>query len=210
MPTERLYAKRWRQQLIQDWLDKLEADGERIAKQMERIAKNILKATLRFSSQFGTSGKSSQYLKGVSVPKLTYGVSDAEIEVESEVRVDRRGLKITLKITVVDPSGQPHFVWHLLSEGRPSFKQRKTSPPIRERSGLRTTPGTLEVSGFPGFTGEVFVIPAGTVVGSIPPRKWYEQAEKEFRTEFGQIVGAQLLDLEITKSKINKLRRSSP
>ena len=209
MPTQRHYARVHRAALIQDLLDQLEPIGERVGNQSERVLKNLISKTLRFSSQFGTSGKTSPYAKGAKATQLTYGFSDAQVDIQKKITVNKKGLKLEMAATVMDGGGKPHFVWHLISEGRPSFRQRRTSPPIRERSGLRTTPDTLEVRGFPGFTGEVFVIPAGTVVDAIPPRRWYEAADKAFRIEFRKFAAAEIIGLLITSSKIQKLARHS-
>lgn len=189
MPSRRHYARLHRVDLKTIYRERLELAGERVAKQLARILENLIKRTLRFSSQFGT-----------------VGLRDAAVDIETEVRVGRQGLAIRLNAMVVDGAGEPHLVWHIIAFGRKPFRQRKNSPPIRARLAQRTEANTLEVTRFPGYRkDDVFVIPAGTLVAGISPRKWYDVAAKDFpnRIDFPSI---KTLSLKVVRHKIEKPR----
>lgn len=189
MAVQRHYAKQWREELKAIYREKLEADGERTARQLARILKEILNKTLRFSSQFGSTG-----------------FRDVEIDIEYEVKVSKKGLAISLNALMLDSSGKPHLVWHIIAFGRKRFVQRRNSPPIRARLAERTIPNTLTVNRFPGYSGDVFVIPAGTVVEGIEPRNWYPVAAKEFKQKIRQFPSIQTLQLRFIRSDVRKPR----
>lgn len=186
--TTRHYARQWRNELRNEMLDQLEVKGNRVADQLERILHKIVKKTLRFSSQFGT-----------------LGLRDAVIDIQRDIRVHRRkGLLISFNVMVLDGSGNPHMVWHILNYGRKQFIQRKTSPLLRARKGLRTVPGTLTVERFPGYSGDTFVIPAGTVVDGIEARGWYQEIHKEYKEEIQNFPSIRALNLRVVRFKIKK------
>lgn len=189
MKTLRHYTRQYRDELIADLLEKLERDGERAAPQLARILELVMRRTLRFSSQFGT-----------------IGFRDVVIDIEHTVKVSQKGLQIDLNVLMVNGMGEAHPVWHVIAFGRQSFRQRRTSPPIRERNDLRTLPGELEVNRFPGYSGETFVIPAGTLVKSIPPRRWYELAPAEFERRIADLPTIVTLNLKIVRHDIRKPR----
>lgn len=187
--ASRHYARRWRQSLHLEYQGQLEAAGDRAGRQLARILELLIKRTLRFSSQFGT-----------------IGFRDARVDVEYEVKTSRDGLAIRLNAMVVDGSGEPHLVWHIIAFGRRAFRQRKNSPPIRARLGLRTKANTLEVSRFPGYRKhDVFVIQAGTIVRGIEPRKWYETAAKEY-PKLIDLPTIRTLQLRVVRHRIEKPR----
>lgn len=99
--------------------------------------------------------------------------------VQAVYKVNRTStsIRIDVSVTVVDGSGQPHFLWHILSYGRKeyTFPEGKRSPPINKRRSRRTSQ-SLDADPFPGFTGERFVIHGGTRVKGVPGNKWYEAA----------------------------------
>lgn len=188
MAVKRHYAKQWRNELRNEMLDQLEIKGNRVADQLERILFKIVKKTLRFSSQFGT-----------------VGLRDATIDIQRDIRVHRRkGLLITMNVMVLDTDGNPHLVWHILNYGRKQFVQRKTSPLIRARNAMRTVPGTLTVERFPGYSGDTFVIPAGTVVDGIEAREWYQQIHKEYQEAIQDFPSIKALNLRVVRFKIKK------
>lgn len=189
MPTRRDYARQFKDEIIQDLIDQLAEAGERAAIQLARHLELVMRRTLRFSSQFGT-----------------VGFRDVVIDVQHEVKADKKGLEIKLNVLMVNAKGDAHPVWHVIAFGRQSFRQRKTSPPIKERRGLRTVEGTLEVDRFPGYTKETFVIPAGTIVKGIPPRRWYELAPREFERRIADLPTIQTLNLKIVRHEIRKPR----
>lgn len=180
MPQKRHYARAHKRALEQALRDELKAIGDSVVITAGNIAEKVIRQTLRYSTQFGAGGPSYE---GGGKHATHPGLRDADVQVEYETKVNRRGLSLTLYITVIDPSGKPHFVWHLLSEGRKKFTQKRTSPPIRERRGLRTSPNSLEVTSFPGYTGDVFVIHAGQRVEGIEARHWYEATAKEVQRQ---------------------------
>lgn len=189
MPTTRHYARNWRRQLRNEMQEQLEVKGNRVVNQLERLLKQIVNKTLRFSSQFGT-----------------VGLRDAHIEIDSDVRVHpRRGLLIKMVVIVLDGAGNPHQVWHIISFGRKPFVQRRTSPVIRPRRDYRTTADTLVVQRFPGYKeDDEFVIPAGTVVDGIEARNWYQQIAKEFEVEIQKYPSIKALNLRLVRWKIRK------
>lgn len=191
MPTQRHYARQFKEEIIQDLIEQLQEAGERAAKQLERHLELVMRRTLRFSSQFGT-----------------VGFRDVEINIESRVKADKKGLQIELNVLMVNARGDAHPIWHIIAFGRQQFRQRRTSPPIKERRGLRTLEGTLEVERFPGYTKEVFVIPAGTIVKGIPPRRWYDLAPAEFERRIAGLPTIETLNLKIVRHRIEKPRIS--
>jgi hypothetical protein len=181
------YVREHRNELVKEMLAEQVAPAERAAKQLERLITVELQKTLRFASQFGT-----------------VGFRDASIQTQSAVNITDGGVEIEVNALTVDTGGQPHFVWHLISFGRPRFVQRKTSPPIRKRSELRTSPDTLTVSGFPGYSGETFVVPAGAIVAAIPARHWYETAAKKLAEEIAKYPTLKALNLEVVVTKVER------
>jgi hypothetical protein len=189
MPSQRHYARQYREELKRLYIQHMEEAGERAAAQLARILENLIKRTLRFSSQFGTTG-----------------FRDARVQITTDVRANENGLAIRLNALVVNGSGEPHFVWHIIAFGRKRFRQRRTSPPIRARLAKRTAENSLEVQRFPGYRkNDVFVIQAGTIVEGIPARKWYELAAREFpnRINFPTI---RTLNLRVVRHRIEKPR----
>lgn len=189
--TLRHYARQYRDDLVDDLVAQLEAVGERAANQLARHLELVMRRTLRFASQFGT-----------------IGFRDVEIDIEKRIRADRKGLQIELNVLMVDAKGIPHPVWHVIAFGRAPFRQRRTSPLIRARNDLRTIPGDLEVNRFPGYSGDTFIIPAGTIVKGIPPRQWYELAPKEFEKRIAGLPTIETLNLKIVSYQIRKPRIS--
>lgn len=185
----RHHARQWRNALHLDYEQRLEAAGDRVARQLARILENLIKRTLRFSSQFGT-----------------VGFQDASVDVEYDVKVNRNGLAIRLNALVVDGTGEPHLVWHIIAFGREPFRQRKNSPPIRARLGLRTKANSLEVTRFPGYRkDDVFVIHAGTIVAGIEARRWYDLAAKEFPNLI-DLPTIRTLQLRVVRHRVEKPR----
>ena len=203
MASKRNYAKAHRAALKKALKDELQDVGETVVVTASNIVDRLIRKTLKYSTQFGAGGPS--YVGG-GKHKDHQGLRDADVEIDTEVSVGRQGLKIELSATVIDPSGKPHFVWHLISEGRKAFTQKKQSPVIRARRGLRTTPNSLEVSSFPGYSGEVFVIRAGQRVAGIPARNWYLAVAKEFQRELQAVSGRSNLKLYGIHFKKHKIR----
>lgn len=189
MPSKRHYATQFRNQIKRDLLEtQLKPRMERAGKQIERIATKILRASLRYSSQRGATG-----------------LRDASIQSSSRVELNmRRGATVIVNLLVVDDKGKPHFVWHIIAFGRPAFTQRRTSPPIRERKGMRTKPRRLEVEGFPGFTGKNFVVRKGTRVRGIKARRWYQIAGRKLRREIKKYPSLQVLELRVVKTRVRR------
>jgi hypothetical protein len=189
--TLRHHARQYRNELVDDLVAQLEIIGERAATQLARHLELVMRRTLRFASQFGT-----------------VGFRDVEIDIEHRVKADRKGLQIELNVLMIDAKGNAHPVWHIIAFGRAPFRQRRTSPPIRKRNDLRTIPGDLEVTRFPGYSGETFIIPAGTIVKGIPPRRWYDLAPKEFEKRIAGLPTIETLNLKIVSHQIRKPRIS--
>lgn len=104
------------------------------------------------------------------------GFENAVPLVTRKITKTGRGAVITIRARVIDRgSGQDHFIWNLMEQGRRPFVQQKTSPPIQERVGnQRTFERRLTVTPFRGFTGNTFFIPAGTLVQGIQAREWFD------------------------------------
>ncbi|GEM_PF-4454431 len=202
--TQKHYARRHRNSLVDDLVAILKDEADRFVVTAGNMAEQIIRQTLKYSTQFGAGG--AAYVGG---GRSKYpGFRDADVQVESQVSVSRRkGVKIELFVTVIDPSGKPHFVWHLISEGRRAFTQKKTSPPIRMRRGRRTKPNTLDVSGFPGYSGKVVVIHKGTRVKEIEGTQWYRATQKEFQVRLDALSENSLLKAYGIKFKSGKIRR---
>ncbi len=189
MPVQRHHARRWRQSLHFEYEQKLLVAGERAARQLARILEQVIKKTLRFSSQFGT-----------------VGFRDARVDIETEVESSKNGLAIRLNALVVDGAGNPHLVWHIIAFGRQPFRQRKDSPPIQARLGLRTKANSLEVTRFPGYRkNDIYIIPAGKMVAGIEARKWYDVAAKEFPKQI-DLPTIRTLNLRVVRHRIEKPR----
>lgn len=158
---------------FEKWLNNYHYDqGEVLAKELEKDFKDELRPTLRHASESGT-----------------YALADATIKTDSEISKENKGVSIVVHVIVVDPSGSPHPVWHILDQGRPQFVQKKTSPPIKERVGVRTFRNNLQAAPFPGYTGKKFVIRAGTTVSGIPARRWYQTAANHMRDNVNRAKG---------------------
>jgi hypothetical protein len=203
MATTRHYAKTHRKALRQALQDELQEVGDSVVITAGNIAEKLIRKTLKYSTQFGAGGPS--YVGG-GKHKDHQGLRDADVEINYDVHVGKRGLKLKLEITVIDPDGKPHFVWHLISEGRKAFTQKKKSPPIRARRGLRTTPNSLEVSSFPGYSGDVFVIQKGQRVGGIPARNWYLAVVKALKVELKAVARNSNLKLYGIEFKSYRIR----
>lgn len=91
---------------------------------------------------------------------------------KSSIKWTGRGHYITIRTRAVANGTTPHKLWYWLDKGTPTIIQPKTSPPIPERRGLRTTPNTLTVTPFKGYTGRYFRVKAGRPRRGIPARNW--------------------------------------
>lgn len=199
MPVIRYYASKHKREFIKGYLAFLQEWGEDFAFQLEKIIEEVIAQTFRFATSFGSTGASNLASPG--------GLQDARVKTNKIVTTNRRGLLIELHALVIDPSGSPHLIWHVLSQGRKPyiFPHGKVSPPIRKRKGKRTAPGQLKVSAFPGFVGdETYVIHGGTLVAGIPARNWYAAAVKEFRGRVKALPNTS--HMEIRRSVIKDVR----
>jgi len=201
--TTRHYARSHRKALKQALQDELQEIGDSVVITTSNLAERLIRKTLKYSTQFGAGGPA--YVGGGKHPDHP-GLRDADVDIDYDVTVNGRGLKIQLYVTVIDPSGNPHFVWHLISEGRKAFTQKTKSPPIRARRGLRTSPDNLEPSSFPGYSAEVFVIHEGQRVAGIPARHWYRAVVTELQKELKGLAGASDLKLYGIQFKSSKIR----
>lgn len=155
--------------LKKDLLKQAEMLAEQAGQRYCELAEKHLKRTF---AHWGASGE-NQF--GVPSVKCAY-----------KVRVSpTRGVQLTIEIVVVDGSGQPHYLWHILSQGRReyTFPAGKKSPPIRRRKARRTRANRLDADPFPGYASEVFVIHGGKKVKGVPGRRWYEAARNEILRE---------------------------
>lgn len=202
MPQQRHYAKHYRNALRDELYDELREVAEQVVVTAENLLEAIIRRTLRYSTSFGAGGP--VYVGG-GHHKEHEGLRGADVKMEHDVSVGRRGLSITLYATVVDPSGKPHFVWHLISEGRKAFVQKNMSPPIRMRRGMRTIPNTLDVSSPTGFSGKVMVIHAGTKVAGIQARQWYDAVVTQLKIELlsvSKLSNLNLFGIQFTTYKV--------
>ena len=151
-------------QLIQDEYEEL---AQRAIEELESTLYQRYGQIFRYFNQSGVNASSRPQLEVFS-------------------RIERRSRGFTffsVTAVVTDGAGATNRLYYLLSKGRRSFTQRRTSPPILERGGLATLPNTLQQPGFQGFTGNTFVILAGTRVGAIPPRNWDELLGRDIAAE---------------------------
>jgi hypothetical protein len=161
MPTQRHYASSQRADILRQLKEEMLVMVNEAVDGMEQIITGLVDRTLKYKLQSGTNA-----------------LADASVKFIRNVTINDQGALIRLTATVVDPSGQPHFIWHILSRGRPSYVQRKTSPPIKERYDRRTG-RMLDSSPFPGYTGRTFVIPKGTRVKAVAANRWYNLIKSE-------------------------------
>lgn len=143
-----------------------------IGKQMAVILEKLLMQT---TEHWGDSGENKY-------PK-------PQLKVVHDVNADfvSGSIKIDVTVTMIDiRTGQPHFIWHILSQGRKTytFPQGKKSPPIKRRNRKRTRKSSLKVKPFGGFSGEVFVIHGGKRVKAVKGVLWYETAAKQAMNKF--------------------------
>lgn len=124
----------------------------------------------------GWYGKPDAISRGKQTPKPIF-----KVFVRSR-RSKTEGVTLTIRAYMAQPNGGVSPVWEMLSFGRGPFVQRKTSPPLRKRVRMVTSPNRLRLDAFPGYTGEVYVIRAGTTVRGIPGRNWYEIIQGLLRT----------------------------
>jgi hypothetical protein len=205
MPQVKHYAKKYKRSLIRDLIAELESVGESVVITAGNLVESIIRRTLRYSTQFGSGGPT--YLGG-GRHKEHPGFRDADVSIDYEVSVTKKGMSLKLYVTVIDPSGNPHFVWHLLSEGRKAFIQKKKSPPIRARRGQRTTPDVLEADSFAGFDGDVFVIHEGQRVQGIEARNWYKAVVDQLKVELkntSEFSNLKLYGIEFKSHRIRTL-----
>lgn len=158
------------QKLKRDMVKAQAAEADAVGKRLCELAKTHLERTLKFWNQSGEN-------------KFPLPVIKCEYRVQS---TPTRGAQVTVDVLAADPSGQPHFLWHILSQGRReyTFPEGKRSPPLKKRKARRTHGNRLDVDPFPGFTGEVFVIHGGQRVKGVPGNRWYEAARDEIRQAF--------------------------
>lgn len=142
-----------------------EKRAELVGEQVGEEAVRLLEKTITDTSASGTLA--------LADAKPTYAI-------ETSVSL-RRGASVKVRILVKGDGGKPHQVWHWLNFGTADRIQTSTSPPIPERFGTRTNVGNLFTDDFKGYTGDYFVIPAGTFVHGIEPRRWYDVTNDELK-----------------------------
>jgi len=118
------------------------------------------------------------------------------ISIEVKVKRLRRSIKILISIRIFSK------LWGWLDQGTPDIIQPKTSPPIRERRALRTTPDDLDVTPFPGFTGRTFVIHAGRRRRGIPARNWNRTIARLYK-QAAQVKPDTFHNFEVIKLIVN-------
>lgn len=166
-----------------------EVKAKAVAEAMGDEAKTLLELTINDPASSGTMA-----------------FAGAQVIVKIITRTGPKGASAKVRIFMADRAGKPHEIWGYLNFGTPDRVQTRTSPPIPERvapfNNARTIPNSFFTGGFRGYTGDTYVISAGTPVRGIAPRNWYILTEQKLK----ELSSKQFRGWKIKAAKINPHR----
>lgn len=163
--NKKAILSRWRIALLNEHVDQ----ARERAIEVEKYWTDLLNET-RISGHQDRAGGGRFAPLLSATPKVTTTVT----------AVANRGVKLKVHV-VMNEGSSPHKEWHILQFGRSAFTQENQSPLIFEYSGFVTKQGLPPNAGGVSISPNVFFIPAGTLVASIPPRRWYEAVRERTR-----------------------------
>jgi hypothetical protein len=155
MPVKYQWAADQYDRLVKQLQDEAEQEAVKLQKLLTAFVDQQFGRTFKF---WGDSG-----VNKFERPLTKYTIA---------INKNKSGVKMVVRVVVVDGSGQPHVLWHYLTFGTRDWRATKTIR-FRVRNQNRTTPNTLDVAPFAGF-GSWVTLKAGRVRKGIVARRWYE------------------------------------
>lgn len=145
-------------------LDEHEKAAKKFVKTINNEINQELRKTLAYDNESGTGAFVN------ATPKNNYTIT----------RYPTKGVEVKYHVVMLDTSTrQPHFIWHLLNKGRKTGNA-KSDVTFRVSNSNRTTPHSLEVKSFSGYSGWR-TVKAGKQIKGIRAREWYRQLTSRVR-----------------------------
>lgn len=148
-----------------------------VLNQHEEAAKTLVKEFENDSKKLLRQTTTSNQTSG------SYVFTDAVPKTDSKIKRTLSGVIISIQTKIIDQNGKPHFIWHLINSGR-SGGPAKSDLWFPIRQSTRTTPNSLAVKPFQGYTGQYRRIPKGKFIDGFLGRNWYLAAVKRLKMDY--------------------------
>lgn len=147
-------------------LNQHEKAANKLAKDFENDSKRFLRQTTAYNQGSGS-----------------FVFTDAVPTTKIKIKRTLSGVIIFAQTKIIDQQGKNHFIWHLLNSGRDSGPA-KSDLFFPIRNSTRTTPNSLSVKPFQGFSGQYRKISKGKFIGGFLGRNWYATTVKRLKMDY--------------------------